>query len=826
MAADGLGAFHAVFRRLVIYASIGAVALLTVHLRSTSLTIRRLLAGTTLLGAGCWFSNASNQSAALTAAVPLLLLGVSVLISPKTMDDSLRAAALGSVLFALCFNLYGSTTGIYDVFQSYSRALTGLVGKYAFDVHLEEGFSASGGWIVLAFCGSTLALWLYGRLRIRDAALAMLMFAGAQCFFVAARLYLFSQIYGALGLINLQGLLFVVAAPIVSWLAIRSADPTGAHQSHLQLSPLSDDGPQPGWIEPGKMTTASASTLAIAICACAVGAASFSLQTLPRIKTGHKAALLLDAGFLDWKIPVDGQYGILNAGLFGLLPTALEMVDVQATISKAEISDDLLKSQDLLILINVQRHWTPDELNCVERFVGRGGSLLVLGDHTDLMGTQASLNAITSPFDIEFNFDAGYPCREEWYECLDCRSHPINAGVSSWHQASIAIGATLAVSAPAYPVIVGKYGFADCGIRANRQGAFLGNYQYEIGERLGDVALVAAREYGSGRVLVFGDTSPFQNGALVGSFDPFVQNVFGWLFERRSTVPAFVAAHTAMILGFLIGPLALLGLFYRRSLSPAAVSILSVAFSVGVFANCHRYESVAKRHDWAPLATRPVAWIDYTLVPRIPLATPEPDGTLGLTLNLIRDGFFPLSLRDPSPDVLEKGKVLFLLRPSRRIEEPLLQRFRSFMRTGGLIVLACGYPDKAPPGALLRSCGLDVADVPLGPVPIVDRQADLPQFVDAWPIMLCKDEKPPNTPGDSRDAGPSYKILYEKNGLANVVFARVGAGGLLVVGDGRFFGDANVESVEVFHKGNIRFIQTLLQTLSRSSDTVRLTSQK
>jgi hypothetical protein len=39
---------------------------------------------------------------------------------------------------------------------------------------------------------------------------------------------------------------------------------------------------------------------------------------------------------------------------------------------------------------------------------------------------------------------------------------------------------------------------------------------------------------GRGKVLVFGDTSPFQNVALSYSLDPFVERVFQWLLSDAS----------------------------------------------------------------------------------------------------------------------------------------------------------------------------------------------------------------------------------------------------------------------------------------------------
>jgi uncharacterized membrane protein len=520
----------------------------------------------------------------------------------------------------------------------------------------------------------------------------------------------------------------------------------------------------------------------------------------------------LEAGFLDWKVPTHSEYGLLKGGLFGILPTALHMVNFMSTISSEIVTKDLLKKHQILVIINAQRHWTENELQCIQQFVYGGGSLLVLGDHTDILGTQTSLNRITLPFGIEFNFDSGYPCREQWYECLEFRTHPINAGLTRSDQTSISIGATLKLSAPAIPVIVGKYGFSDWGIRANTQGAFLGNYTYEIGERLGDVPLVAASNYGSGKVLVFADTSSFQNTAFVSDFNPFFLNIISWLSEEPQKQSSCFIENVQTILEF-ITIIAFATLY--RQLPACRLLLLCLIYCIGVLIAYLIYYSYP-RLDWKPVPEMPVVWIDRCYLPQTPVNGIHPDGISGLILNILRNGFFPLHLWSNTTKTLIEGKFLFLLRPARKIDNRALMRFSTFMKEGGIIVLTCGYPDKQAVNLLLELCGLDIVDVPLGPVPVANRQPELPQFVDAWPISLAP-KVPQEIGSNTISKSNQYEILFEKNGLANVVFTKIGKGGLLLISDGQFLGDSNIESLQGYHKGNIDFIRNLLEKLSKQN---------
>src|SRR5260370_29836611 len=98
-----------------------------------------------------------------------------------------------------------------------------------------------------------------------------------------------------------------------------------------------------------------------------------------------------------------------------------------------------------------------------EHFVRAGGALLVLRDHTDLLGSQAYLNRILEFTGIRFNFDCGYPLRPGWRDCIDIGQSAMTAAVHDEVQIQISIGATLEVPPPPMPVLRGSYGFVDMG---------------------------------------------------------------------------------------------------------------------------------------------------------------------------------------------------------------------------------------------------------------------------------------------------------------------------------------------------------------------------
>ncbi len=209
---------------------------------------------------------------------------------------------------------------------------------------------------------------------------------------------------------------------------------------------------------------------------------------------------------------------------------------------------DLVGTQ-ILVLINSPKEWKDPDRRVVLDFVARGGSLLVLGDHTDVFGLMRGFNSLLGPLGIKFRFDSAYKVRATWRGCQAAAPDLVTWG---WDQENpgVAVGASLELSGRARPLLVGRYAFSDAGIRENVMGSFLGNYHYDPGEQLGDVALVATTTYGRGRIVVWGDTSAFQGG-LTSTYRNVVGPMLAWL-SRPAAWTEKPAVRVAAAIGLLL----------------------------------------------------------------------------------------------------------------------------------------------------------------------------------------------------------------------------------------------------------------------------------
>src|SRR5262249_49472270 len=144
-------------------------------------------------------------------------------------------------------------------------------------------------------------------------------------------------------------------------------------------------------------------------------------------------------------------------------------------------------------------------------------------------------------------FDSAFT-PHHWIYNAGFRPGPLTAGLdeanSRFKQST---GASLTLTSPAEPVATARWGFSDFGDRANKDNAFLGDYIHQAQEPFGDLPVVALSRHGQGRVIVFGDTSAFQNIALPSAW-PFVTQVF------------MVAAGTNSSVAGWLGPAALCGI--------------------------------------------------------------------------------------------------------------------------------------------------------------------------------------------------------------------------------------------------------------------------
>ena len=526
-----------------------------------------------------------------------------------------------------------------------------------------------------------------------------------------------------------------------------------------------------------------------------------------------------------WDVPSYGRYGRDAYGMFGLLPIYLKnsgyevslfvknitkfietsepisenitrffnLTDQISIIDQNSISSDVLQDFDIFVVTNINK--TLSEKDIIWSYVKNGGSLLVLGDHTNVGEILEPLNDLLKPVDIRFRFDSALPLdtKFQWMNCYKSMYNPISSDISEFNEIQISVGASLDIGFSCQPLIIGTYALSDNGNKLNPEFAYLGDYEYNEGEQVGDVVLAASTYYHAGKVLVFGDTSSFQNSAIPYT-NPFIQNIFSWLSSKSSDLTQVIQ----VILSILFLILAMLSymLLKQRQLSFAAFPIFLIIILLILFS---LNSSIFTKN-----IIDNTVLIDTTHNERFNFESFTDDSINGMTLSFSRNGYLPLFLRDFSKDEISKSSFIVFNAPTKKFVSNEVDLLKTYMKDGGIVILSTGYDDKDASMPLISEFNLDIEGIPLGNVPYNESEEyeNEPRFVDSWPILfdISKSESFYNF---------TWNIEYNL-----MVFTPYGDGGLLLISDSQFLLDKNIESIYDYWPGNIIFLKYIIDELT------------
>jgi hypothetical protein len=197
----------------------------------------------------------------------------------------------------------------------------------------------------------------------------------------------------------------------------------------------------------------------------------------------------------------------------------------------ANIDDESLSQCDVLVIKTPTEPYRSDEAAAVARFVGRGGGLLMIGDHTNCDRWSTHLNAVARPFGFQFRYDILFPVGSPYVELIQPPAipHPILQDVGPFHFAgtcSIDPGASLG---RAVVLTTGKWSLPPDYHTEN----YFPQAEYRPDMRYGAFIQLWSTRYGRGRVLAIADSTLFSNFC---TFEPgkseLMLGMLEWLNHR------------------------------------------------------------------------------------------------------------------------------------------------------------------------------------------------------------------------------------------------------------------------------------------------------
>jgi hypothetical protein len=496
-----------------------------------------------------------------------------------------------------------------------------------------------------------------------------------------------------------------------------------------------------------------------------------------------KKVVFYEKGFLNWLKPTHDSYGRLSSGMYGMLPPFVESLGAQALLS-SDLSAADLAAADVLVVIFPDEPWHEGQLPRIEDFVRRGGSLLVLGEHTtrDEAGC-ARFNELLAHTAMTIEFDSATFAVGGWLQSYEAIHHPMTAGIGDeQNEFGVVIGASVGVRWPARPILVGRWGWADEGDETSAR-AMMGNDRYESGERLGDVVLAAEQPLGRGRIVAFGDTSSLTNAINVSSHR-FTSRLLAYL-AGPAAHPAWRQLVAILTFAFLTALVC-----WRPAVRKTTLVALIVTASFTIASGITQ-RAMNPLPDGRGKGPNTLAYIEASHLGAYSSESWRPEGVGGLALTLMRNGYLTLALHELTAERLARAGLLVVLAPSRAFSPPQREMVRAFVHRGGILILCAGGEAAGASRSLLDAFDLRIGPpdqdggepAPLGHFksPYLESEGKrvYVRFHAAWPVA-----------GDDPNA---HVMAYGRGDRPVIIRQRLGAGQVVLIGDTCFAMNKNLE---------------------------------
>ena len=495
----------------------------------------------------------------------------------------------------------------------------------------------------------------------------------------------------------------------------------------------------------------------------------------------------LHRGVVSFTKPDYTRFSRAAGGMFGFVPEYAGLFGCPGEIV-TEIPDPLDPDQ-ILVITNIDQPLSREEFDRVWSFVHAGGGLWVLGDHTFVKNGRNHVNDLLAPTNIRLNHDSAQFYPQGWFNSYRIRQGTAFSSLQdpAENRLSILVGSSLDLQPPARPLITGRFGYGDWGpAEEDAERGWLGDFEYQVSERLGDLVLVAGEQIGAGKVLVFGDTTSFFNLNLIRSFE-LLRSVLTWFGEPVSYSRFSSRGAEWIVMILLTGVLIVSVLCHSRRSACEALLVLAVlSFAAHQAALLPFSRSISRER---------MAIIDFSQQPYASKHANMNSGLFGMTASLYRHNMMPVTQNDWNRELLDEAALLFLNAPQRPFSAAQRRDVMNFAERGGIVLISCGYPHYKNARSLLEPLGVEVLNTPLG------RSFDRLAFgrpihlFSAWPVQLNRTDA---------------EVLAMSGEWPLIVEVPVGRGRVILIPDSQFFHNINLENLERHSLPNIEFIRTLL----------------
>ncbi len=389
---------------------------------------------------------------------------------------------------------------------------------------------------------------------------------------------------------------------------------------------------------------------------------------------------------------------------------------------KTPLSDERLGDVDVLVLKEPSKAYTAGEIAAIDRFISRGGGVLMVGEHTNQYGSTKVLNALAAGLGCGIRYDLALPIDpspESSGPAAPLGQAGPEAEIDGWRPLaphpimqhvgpiSLAGGATIRFNKGGAAVLRGGLKSLPADRSAPGSSAAAAN---SPGMRYGAFAHIWAHRRGSGRVAAIADASSFTN---LAAFEPqrreLMLGLLGWL-NRENTFPD---PQLALVLaGAVLALLALAMTGPMHKAWPLAVAAAAAGWAGAMIAApaWNRAEMPPPRPTLPMVQIAIDSRLSDIRLPRDGQFAGGLDGFGQFELSILRLGYFPR--RTTGPGLIGDAttgdpNAIVVIRPSGEITARYRRMIEAYVESGGtLLVLDSPDNRKSAANRLLEPFGL------------------------------------------------------------------------------------------------------------------------
>jgi hypothetical protein len=534
----------------------------------------------------------------------------------------------------------------------------------------------------------------------------------------------------------------------------------------------------------------------------------FLLVTIFWIPSGKlkDGRVLFEEYYSDWSKstrPIDDQwYSSASTYNYYTLRTYLNSY-YDVTVNESPLENVDLDKYDVVILKIPTKPYPKKVIEKVVNYVRNGGGLWVIGDHTNVFGSTSYLNPLLEPFGMQLRYDGVYQNEHGRFNSL-FRGNIINHPII--HKVPVFLFATpcsLQVNNPAMRIVIPGLTTKSY-VLSYANDNFFSDTKPDLNIHFGANTLLAAGNYGRGRIAVFTDSTVFSNFLinLPGKTEMALSTI-SWLNHRPATqgiklVIIFLGAFFLFMFVYTFKKLK----EKKNLFLPATIGLVMLLLAIQM-SNISNKLSFKMPEEIRP-ATKAAFLAQYSSI-YLPFADwriGDPSDYNTFFIWGQRAGIcnkYHLRLED----ALKTSQALFMILPKNRFTSKDLGKLDNYLKEGGKIILLDHGGDGSSANDFLGNYGIWLSYEEDGKGEILDLNTEI-TIENKLPIGLVE--------------GNAETILYwrrvyednQENTKPIFVRKKVGFGELYVFGGVENFSTSNFGQYEIIPQGDKKQINDLI----------------